>query len=320
MTELTNLTYEQNKKYQAAIEAGYFEGFEKDPRQWKHSFLGAFLWKNPGRKSTIDYFKNILGHAPTWDDINEDNLRDFVDYMLERGLSPSSVRTMCAEVKAVLNANKRKFCCEDFASLLSVKGNTSQSVYLTRDEMEAFINEKPLNMRERYVHRVFCVAMLTGARRVDAEKLTMANCDMDTNTISYVPQKTPNIIVTLPVDERMPLRRFLADVAALRHPVNEDTFNEIVRRLCERCGFNSIHTIRKSNRIVTDEKWKLVSSHTARRTFATNLYVAGISIEDIALMMGHGKNIETTKRYLCADRPLTSNVLAYFQPKQTNKA
>ena len=29
--------------------------------------------------------------------------------------------------------------------------------------------------------------------------------------------------------------------------------------------------------------------------------------------MGHGKNIETTKRYICADRQISSNVLAYFQ-------
>ena len=73
---------------------------------------------------------------------------------------------------------------------------------------------------------------------------------------------------------------------------------------------------------MTAEKWELVSSHTARRSFATNLYISGVALEDIAMMMGHGKNIETTKRYICAERALNPNVMSYFQqqPPTTTEA
>ena len=315
MTELTSLSYEQNKKYQSAINSGFFDGYEKSPRQWKHSFCGAYVWRYPGRIRALRIFRDMLGRNPEWPDITDTNLKDLVEEFSEAGMAPSSIRTLCSELKALISGNaEQNPPSANFRKILSPKGNASQSVYLTRDEMKKFIEFKPITDAERYVHRNFCVAMLTGARRVDAEQLTMANCDIETGTLSYVPQKTPNIVVTVPVDERFPLRKFLADERANRFPCCSDTFNVLVRRICQACGFTTEHSVLKRNKNITAEKWQLVSSHTARRSFATNLYLAGVSLEDIALMMGHGRNIETTKRYICAERPLTPSVIAYFQP------
>ncbi len=45
-------------------------------------------------------------------------------------------------------------------------------------------------------------------------------------------------------------------------------------------------------------KWDLVTSHTARRSFATNLHLSGaVSLFDIMLLLGHS-SIETTRNYL----------------------
>lgn len=155
---------------------------------------------------------------------------------------------------------------------------------------------------------------MTGARLCDAEKLTINNCDIDTGTLSYVPKKTPGIIVTVPVDERLKLRELLAD--KYRRPCCNDVFNTIIRRISKECRIDTMCTIRRRGEDVTAPKYELISSHTARRSFATNLYLAGVSIEDIALLMGHGKNIETTKRYICAERPVSTNVMAYFQQQE----
>lgn len=313
--QIQALTYEQKKKFSQAIRQGYFNDYDGNPRQWRHSFVGTFLWKNPGRTKIVDTLTDIVGHVPQWEDIDEETLKDLVTELEERGLAPSSIRTMCAELKAILNGNKKNVPCskDDYTTILSVKGTTSQAVYLTREEMLRIINYPPHTDIERCVKRNFCVAMLTGARRVDAERLTMANCDMKTNMLSYVPQKTPNIVVHVPVDERLSLREFLMDENLRR--VSQDTYNVVIRHICERLCIDEETAITKAGNYIIAPKWKLVSSHTARRTFATNLYLAGISLEDIALMMGHGRNIETTKRYICAARELSSDVLSYFQPK-----
>lgn len=313
MIEISSLSYEANKKYRAAIQAGYFDNYEENPRKWRHTFAGAFLWKNPSRLRLMRTFTEMLGYVPQWEDVTEDNLRDLIIELQEDGLAQSSIRTLCAELKAVLNENYKSVPCQrdDFQSILSIKPIASQAVYLTREEMWRIINYHPHTEIERSVQRNFCVEMLTGARLVDAEQLTMANCDIDTNTLSYVPEKTPGIVVYVPVDERMPLRQFLIDDQVRR--CNNDTFNECIRHICKMLHIDTPCTIIRAGVSVTAPKWQLISSHTARRSFATNLYLAGISIEDIALMMGHGKNIDTTKRYICAERKLSPSVLSYFR-------
>lgn len=313
MIEIKGLDFEQNKKFQAAIAAGYFDTYEENPWKWKHTLVGSFLYDNPDSKATLDRLSLILGHVPTWDDIDDDLLKDFVDECHEEGLMTSSIRTYCAQLKSVLNKNLRKIKAENFEKTLSVKGETSQAVYLTREEMKRIVKFQAVGEIERYVRRNFVVSMLTGARHVDAELMTINNCDADTGTLSYVPKKTPGIIVNVPIDERLSLRKFLADT--YRRDCCLSVFNDTIRNICKLCDIDTESTIKYRGKLVTAPKWKFVSSHTARRSFATNLYLSYVSIEDIALMMGHGKNIETTKRYICAEREMSTNVMSYFQAK-----
>ena len=312
MIEINGLTFEQNKQYQAAIAAGYFDNVEGDLRAFKHTFVGELLHKYPQRTKTLNRLRNIIGHIPEWSDLTDEVLRDFVDECIDEGTAPSSIKTICAELKSILNASKRKVPSEDFSRILSVKQEASQAVYLNRDEMQRIIRFKPYTELEQWVRRCFVIGMLTGARLSDATRMTINNCDADTGMLSYVPQKTPGIVVSVPVDERMGLRSFLADKYS--RSVSRVSFNDCIRSICKQCHIDSECTLRRRGKEVTGPKWQFVSSHTARRSFATNLYLAGVSLEDIAQMMGHGKNIETTKRYICAERKISFSVMAYFQP------
>ena len=311
--DLVALSWEQKVKYRAAIKYGFFDDFVDDPRKWKHTFVGSLIWKHPDRCSVINKLTDIIGHLPTWEDMTDDVLRDLVEELLST-VAASSARTMAAEVKAVLVANRKKIPAEDYREILSLKKEVSQAIYLTREEMKKIIDYKPISENERFVRRNFLVEFMTGARRCDAERLSLSNCDMDTNTLSYVPMKTPGIIVTVPVDERLGLRQLLAE--HVKKQMCRDSFNDFIRSICRKCGIDTICTVQRRGRTETEPKWKLVSSHTARRSFATNMFLAGVSLEDIAMLMGHGKNIETTKRYICAERTLSHNVMAYFQPTE----
>lgn len=311
--DLVSLSWEQKKKYRAAIAFGYFDNYEDNPRQWKHSFVGSLLWRYPTRTATLNRLRDIVGHIPQWEDLTEDVIRDFVDDVSE-SMAVSSARTICAELKAVLNENRKKIPADDYTKTMSLKSEASQAVYLTRDEIMRIINYKPIDDIERFVRRNFLVEFMTGARRCDAEKLTINHCDIETGTLSYVPKKTPGIVVTVPVDERLKLRELLAD--KYHRDCCNDVFNTVIRRICKECKIDTECTIRRRGSTITAPKYELVSSHTARRSFATNLYLAGVSLEDIALLMGHGKNIETTKRYICAERPISTNVMAYFQQQE----
>ena len=311
--DLISLSWEQKRKFRAGIKYGYFDDYEDNPRQWKHTLVGSLLWRYPERCKTLNRLKDIVGHVPTWDDMTDENLRDFVDETVD-SVAASSAKTVCAELKSILNENKRKIPSEEFMRILSVRGEVSQSVYLTREEMQRIIDYKPMTDIERYVHRTFAIALMTGARSCDAAKLTINYCDIDTGTLSYVPKKTPGIVVTVPVDERMGLRAFLA--SKKQNECSKAVYNNVIRSICNQCGIDTMCSIKRRGKAITAPKWELVSSHTARRSFATNLYLAGASIEDIALLMGHGKNIETTKRYICAERQISNVILSYFHPER----
>ena len=61
---------------------------------------------------------------------------------------------------------------------------------------------------------------------------------------------------------------------------------------------------------------RFISSHTGRRSFATNLSKKGVPLEQIAVMMGHtsnGKpNIQMTMRYIVGKTEIDSNTLKLF--------
>ena len=316
MKEIIGLNYEQNKRMQYAIKQGLLDGYETDPRGWRHSFMGSYLWKYPGRVKHLRHLEDIVGHMPDWADLTDEVIKDFAIESSET-MAVSSARTICAELKALLNENKSKVPSENFHDVLTLRNEKSQHVYLTREEMERFIAYKPHSQAERFVYRNFCVELLTGARLCDAKELTIHNCDNMTGMLSYVPQKTPNIIVNVPVDERHNLRKILT-MPDLRE-CGLDAYNSFVRSICKKIGLYEECTITRAGKTITASKWQLVSSHTARRSFATNLYLSGISIEDIAMMMGHGTNIDTTKRYLCAERQVTPAVMSYFRDLSKDK-
>ena len=65
--------------------------------------------------------------------------------------------------------------------------------------------------------------------------------------------------------------------------------------------------------IMEGEKWEFVSSHTARRSFATNLYLRGADLYSISQMMGHA-SVEMTQNYLCCGlREQSAQVMEYFK-------
>lgn len=311
--DLVSLSWEDKRRMKSAIDFGYLDDFEENPRAWKRSLVGTLLKRYPRRTATLNRLKDIIGHIPQWEDITDDVLRDFVDDTLDV-MAASSAKTICSELKSALNKNKRKIPSVDFADILIIKGEASQAVYLTPAEIQRLMDYRPKMWMEQAVYRNFLVAYMTGARICDAERLTTNNCDIETGTLSYVPKKTPGVVVTVPVHERLNLRLLLAQRITRKPELSN--FNETLREMCRKSDIDTLCTIRRRGREETGPKWKFVSSHTARRSFATNLYLAGASLEDIALLMGHGKNIETTKRYICAERTLSSNVMAYFQPTQ----
>ena len=308
MKEIKQLSLEEKKKFKAAIERGYFDDYDADPRAWRHTFTGAYIWQNPGRIKTIDRFVQLLGHVPAWEDITDLNLEEFALEMRE-SMAANTCKVVFAEIKSVINRHiyEVEIPSRRYSQILVCRAEPSQAVYLNEEEVERINHYSPQSEIEQYVKKIFLIEAYTGARNCDSERLTIENCDIETNLLTYVSQKTKTKI-TVPVHRN--LMPYLRD--KLQLDICLDTFNTALRRICQRCGINERVTIFRRGQETTAEKWNFISSHTGRRSFATNLYRRKADPALIANYMGHSSPDITMKRYIIGYIEATREVLNFF--------
>lgn len=314
------LTTEQQKTYANAIRQGYFATY--DGYRWRHTFYGAFIWKYPGRIKPLNIFRDILGHPPTWKDITDDNLRDFKE-ALDAAYSPNSVRTICAEVNSVIrdNAESKDIPSMSYARILRAKKLVSQAVFLTDGEIQRLHLYQPRTAKRRHIKRIFMLECLCGARLSDCVRLTPDNISADGRTLTYVSQKTSHE-VTVPVHPW--LRQYLVPSSpAEPHAVAVSSYNEGIRFFCRALGIDTPVKIFQAGRERTGPKWQFVSSHTGRRSFATNLSLKNVPLEQIAIMMGHftgnAPDITMTQHYIVTRLKLSAAAYQAFRIPGTER-
>lgn len=219
-------------------------------------------------------------------------------------LCQSSAKTILATIASGL----RRWGCPLDLSALRVRNVRPVKIYLTEDEISGIGEVKAMNAAEDYAKTLFLVCARTGARVSDALALTPANiCG---GTLSYVSQKTS-------VEAVVPVSGHTADLifrlSARKHDYTLAHYNNLVRQLACLAGIKDTVKVFSAGERLEGEKWRFVSSHTARRSFATNLYLRGCDIYDISRMMGHSSTAMTNGYISSPARKLSEKTLAFFR-------
>ena len=246
----------------------------------------------------------------TWENLTKVRLQKFVDYMAER-LSPNSVNQYATKLKAVLNLYSDEVLLpRGFAKVLTPRKCAVQNVYLTEEEIEKIVEYQPKNDREALVQAQFIIGAKTLARHSDFMQFDESN--IVGGNLVYVSQKT-KIQASIPVSDT--LLRFLKaqkEILAKGVEVSDDSFNDIIRRICMKCDIDEPVKLYRRGETATKPKWEYVSSHTARRSGCTNLYLRGLDLFTIAKLAGH-TNPKTTANYICCGvRELPQEAKEYF--------
>lgn len=272
---------------------------------WKNTFCGRFICKYPKYYGIITKIQKLLGHIPEWEDFTKANIDDILS--LFSSCSPSSARTYTAMLKAVLNDGKDEFVLPypKFAERLNVKGTPSVNVYLDLDELSRLEQYSPKNEKENIVLAQFLIGCYTGARHSDILEMTGEN--IQGGYITYVSKKT-NIAATI---EAKPILKKLLPIAGKRKYVDA-CFNDTIRDICRKCGIDGKIKLFRRGKNETGEKWQFIASHTARRSFATNLAELGVPLLQIAKRMGHS-DIKMTQNYVvCGIGKLNDKARSFF--------
>lgn len=161
----------------------------------------------------------------------------------------------------------------------------TEHVYLNQDELST-ITDTELPPELDRMRDLFLIGCWTGLRYSDWNKV---NDSIKGDTLEIKQQKTRHKI-------SIPLHPIVQDIITKyegqlpKVPTNQH-MNRSLKEIAKKAGINNKvqTTITRGGREITTsyEKWELVSTHTARRSFATNMYKMDIPSITIMSVTGH---------------------------------
>ena len=127
--------------------------------------------------------------------------------------------------------------------------------------------------------------------------------------LNYVSQKTKKE-ANVPVNPY--IKKLIKEKSQFSIGLSEASINNIIRRICAKSGITEEIQLYQKGKYQIKPKYEFLASHSARRSFATNLYLRGADIYQIMKLMGHS-NTQVTEGYICCGlRTLSPEVMGYF--------
>jgi integrase len=241
-------------------------------------------------KRALKILKEYKEHLE-FEDITLEFYKDFVDHLNRKGLSLNTVGDNIKKLKAVMAAALELGYHKNTAFQGKYFGKPvedADNIYLTTDELKEIqsldlLGEPSLaNVRD-----LFLVGCYTGLRFSDFSRLSLKN--ITDNYITIQQSKTGGNVV-IPVHKVV--REIILKHDGLPHAMSNQKFNFYLKELCKKIPLFQMPVSKemtKAGKKVTLhlKKWEMISSHTARRSFATNEYLNGTPSITIMAITGH---------------------------------
>ena len=291
----------------------YFDLFYKEEsarNQWAQGTLA----KMKSFKRSLNEFNPHL----TFADFSEKGINNYIEFLRHKGQEEKSVQTRYRSLRWFLNWAIRKGYCSDTTIQRyrpKFKVLAKPVIFLTRPELLKLYNyEIPANQTKvqltdstgrEYAKTIekagalakardlFCFCAFTSLRYSDMAALKRS--DIVGDKIIVTTQKT-NDRLEIPLNKYS--RAILEKYAGLQDPrglalpvISNQKMNDYLKDLCELCDFREPITkvfYRGGARVEeTHEKWELISTHAARRTFICYALTKGIPPQIVMKFTGH---------------------------------
>lgn len=264
-------------------------------------------WKDRGGTSTRQrkLFKanieRFIGTGIGWDDVDDAFHFRLEQKMLDAGFAVNYQRKTVSQLKAVMEEGRKLRYHTNLAYKdWSVTHEYPDMIYLTKDEVDRIWSVELTSSMERKARDLFIVGVYTVARYSDYSRVS--DDIIHDGMIHFIHQKT-STPVCVPVAPRV--REVLDRNGGSVPKLSQQKFNENIKEVCRKAGITDpVEYVRShgAGRIrETKKKYELVTSHTARRTGATLLRLAGASMREIMLIGGWSSE-KTLERYLRISR------------------
>ena len=242
--------------------------------------------------------------ALTFSNLDLAMMDDFKVFLADvRHLAPNTISRYFQCVRLFLtSARKHHICVPADETQFKSKGEKVENVVLTSEEMDALFHlDLSNNKRLERVRDMFLIGCYTGLRYSDICTVIQKECiNREKMLITVHQQKTGGLVV-------IPLHPNLIEILERRNYelpslISASSFNKYIKEVAMLAGINEpieLKRHRGGKRVLkTSPKYQLISCHTARRTFATDLYMRGVAPELIMVFTGHCSR-EAFYHYIC---------------------
>lgn len=299
------------KKEPESKEAKTFLTFFED--LINHSRSGVRLHPKTGKPispNTLKTYVTTIKHLTDYqakqnrkfdfDTINLDFYIDYTEYLTKKlNLSANTIGKHIQIIKLVMNeATERGINTNlSFKSkrFVTIREN-SESIYLNEKEILEIENlDLSQNKRLETVRDLFLIGCYTGLRYSDYSILKPEQ--IKDGYIEIIQVKTGDAVI---IPEHRTVKRIISKYnGKLPRSISNQKTNQFLKEIAKKVELLkkpvSLSYTKGGFKISeTHEKWELITSHTARRSFATNLYKAGAPSITIMAITGH----KTEKAFL----------------------
>ena len=261
-------------------------------------------------KNLLDSFQTAMGRVYDFDYIDYDFRTRFIDYLYNVKKYNVNTVAKCLNTLITIIAaaetegyhNNRKCLGRQFKA----RRKDVDNIYLTKDELIALTHAdiSHLSHNHEVARDIFMVGIYTAQRVSDYNNIGPENIiwNADGSLIINLRQKKTGICVSIPAREE--LKQILIKYDYKLPRINEKSINLCIKEVARIAGINTPVTIETTSGGVpvleTKPKYALIHTHTARRTAATLMYLAGMDVFNICSVTGHS-SIAMLKKYIKAD-------------------
>lgn len=240
----------------------------------------------------------------------------FIGFLQSKGYANSTIGKYIRALKTMLNEalamGLTKNACFK-SNQFGVFSQESRNIYLTRKDIEK-IKKVKLDKSLDNARKMFLMGCFTGLRYSDFSRITRNNIS---EGFIYITQKKTGHEVVIPVHKS--IRSIVENIDKINH-ISNTQLNKDIKKICLKAGLREkiVKQTIKAGKLECRvfEKWQLVCTHTARRSFATNLYLDGVPAITIMQITGHRSQLSFLKYIKISAQQNADILMKYWRKKK----
>lgn len=284
----------------------FWQFWEAFLHQKKHSYSKGAIQKYEALKTHLLDFEKVDKLPLNLESITKSTLQRLENFFYEaKEFNTQTTGKYLQFFKSFLNwcVENKHTTNQDFKFFKVTQQPDTLKVALSESELD-LIRKADLQGKNylENVRKLFLLSCLTGLRFSDYIRVKSEHLKYDEahEPILLIRMEKTNDFVEIPLQpESETIVKELIEGTV--RAITNQKMNEYVKELCRIAGLTEpfeIHTFKgKLKSSTTKPKYELVSSHTGRRTFATNLLNKGISAEIVMQFTGH-RDYKSFSKYI----------------------